>query len=132
MTSIQSIFLGSLLLLQAMAPAMDLSFEMQKLPALFEHFEEHRLHDGTSFTSFLYYHYGISKEAESHHHDDEHDGKLPFHGQHLSGSGVVFITPFYAQVALGELPFSIQSQSSIYSFSISTEHLSSPFQPPKA
>lgn len=115
-----------------MVPIMDLSFELKKLPALFEHFEEHRLHDGTSLTAFLNYHYGLSKEAESHHHDDEHDSKLPFHGQHQSGPGVVFITPFYTQIALGELPFSIQSQFSIYSFSISTEHLSSPFQPPKA
>jgi len=132
MNSILSISFSFLFLMQAMVPNMDLCCELQKLPVLFEHYDEHSEHDGTTILQFLNFHYGSGQEAEEHHHDDEHDSKLPFHGQHQCCHGYIFIAPLLGEMEVGTLHFSTQTKASLYTFSISTEYLDTPFQPPKA
>lgn len=111
---------------------MDLCCELQKLPVFFEHYEEHAEHDGTTLTEFLDFHYGNGQDTEDHHHDDEHDSKLPFHGQHQCCHAYIFIAPLFGQIELSRLYFSTQTRTSQYSFSISTEYLDTLFQPPQA
>ena len=118
--------------MQAMAPNMDLCCELQKLPVLFDHYQEHAAHDGTSFVAFIDFHYGAGQEAEDHHHDDEHDKNLPFHGHHQCCHCYIFIAPLPGQTELATLYFSIQTRASRYSFSLCSEYSESPFQPPKA
>ena len=132
MNSILSISFSFLFLMQAMVPNMDLCCELPKLPVLFDHYQEHAEHDGTSFVAFIDFHYGDGQEAEEHHHDDEHDKNLPFHGQHQCCHGYIFVAPLLGQTEVTMLHFSTQTRASQYSFSLCSEYLESPFQPPKA
>lgn len=118
--------------MQAMGPNMDLCCELPKIPVLFEHYEEHAEHEGTSFVEFLDFHYGDGQDAEDHHHDDEHDKNLPFHGQHQCCHGYTFISQISDHVEAAPLHFTTEIRATIYSFSLCSEYLESPFQPPKA
>ena len=132
MNSILSISFSFLFLIQGLAPGMDLCCELPKLPNLFEHYEEFAEHDGLSFISFLDLHYGDGQDAEDHHHDDEHDENLPFHGQHQCCHVNIFMTPLLGQPEIATLHFSTQTKGSLYNFSLCSEYSESPFQPPKA
>jgi hypothetical protein len=115
-----------------MGTTMDLCCELQKLPVLFEHYQEQSEHDGTSLVEFVDFHYGDGQDSEDHHHDDEHDNNLPFHGHHQCSHGSIFIAPVMGHDELASLFFSTHIRASHYSFSLCSEYLKSPFQPPKA
>lgn len=132
MNSIFYISFSFLFLLLGIGITMDLCCELQKLPVLFEHFQEHSEHDGTSLAEFVDFHYGDGQEPEDHHHDDEHDKNLPFHGHHQCSHGSIFIAPLLSQTEFIVLNFFIPSTVSHYSFSLGSEYLESPYQPPKA
>ena len=132
MNSILSISFGFLLLMQAMVPNMDLCCELQKLPNLFDHYEEHKEFDGDSFLQFLTEDYLNDKgDAQGHHDDSDHDD-LPFHGQHQCAHGYVFIASLLDRIEMGTIHFSTQTKASLYTFSISSEYLDTPFQPPQS
>lgn len=132
MNYILSISFSFLFLLQAMGPNMDLCCELQKLPNLFDHYEEHKAFDGDSFFQFLAEDYLNDKgEAQGHHDDSDHDD-LPFHGQHQCCHGSIFIAPLLSHIEMTVFHFSTQAKTSLYAFSVSTEYLDTPFQPPKA
>ena len=111
---------------------MDFCCELQKLPTLFEHYEEHTAHDSITILSFLELHYGGEQSEQEDHHSDEHDKQLPFQGQHQCAHGIVFITPHFKMTEAADFDLSTQTQQGIYCFSYSSEYLDSPFQPPKA
>ena len=73
-----SISFAFLFLIQGLAPNMDLCCELQKLPNLFEHYEEHRACNDGSFWQFLVNDYlGVDGDSQDHHGDSDHDS-LPF------------------------------------------------------
>ncbi len=127
-----SIPFGFLLLVQTIGVNIDLCCELQKLPVLFEHYEEHSQYDDATFTEFLNFHYGSGEDAEEHHHDDEHDSKLPFHGQHHCSHGQIFMVTFFNTTDFIKQDFVIQKGTAHYNFSITSEYLDTLFQPPRA
>ncbi|SMD44725.1 hypothetical protein SAMN00777080_3353 [Aquiflexum balticum DSM 16537] len=132
MNSILSISFSFLFLMQATAPGMDLCCELQKLPNLFDHYEEHQEFDGDSFLDFLAEDYfNDTGDAQGHHDDSDHDD-LPFHGQHQCCHVHIFMTPLLGQPEIATLHFSTQTKGSHYNFSLCSEYSESPFQPPKA
>jgi hypothetical protein len=116
--------------MQAMVPSMDVCCELKKFPILFEHYQEQYENEGTSFLSFIDTHYGGKQDAKDH--QDEHDGNLPFHGQHQCCHCYIFIAPLLGQTEINPSYFSQGSGSSIYNFSVCSVYPASPFQPPKA
>lgn len=132
MKSLISILFATLFLLQAFVPNMDLCCEVPKIPALYAHYNEHVAHDGMSFIEFLDLHYGADRDSVAHHHDDEHDDKLPLHGEHQCNHAPMYFCSL-------EIPFQIENHTfplsityGYYSFSLTSEYSESPFQPPKA
>ncbi len=118
--------------MQSMWPNMDICCELQKLPNLFDHYEEHKKFDGDSFFQFLVEDYLNNYGDDQGHHDDSDHDDLPFHGQHQCCHGYIFIAPPMELFELSTLNFSIQIRTGIYSFSLCSEYSESPFQPPKA
>ena len=126
-----AILLSVLFTVQVSLPNMDLCCEFQKLPALYDHFQEHKAIDGLSVFEFLGLHYGTGKIAQDHHHDDQHDSKLPFSKEHHCSHSISFITVI-PLADIGEQIFSYSDdQGCHYSFSISSALQDSPFQPPQ-
>ncbi len=126
-----SILFAFLFLSQAMVPNMNLFCELEKLPNLFEHFEEHEQQDGISLLDFLDFHYGSGQQSPAHHHNDEHDDQLPFHGNHQCCHTFVVFTA-EQQLLLTALKLSTKIKFGQYSFSTASEYLETFFQPPKA
>ncbi|MEB2787099.1 hypothetical protein [Algoriphagus persicinus] len=132
MNFILYISFSGLFLMQSMGSTMDLCCELQKLPNLFDHYEEHQEFDGDSFLEFLAEDYLNDKDDVQGHHDDSDHDDLPFHGQHQCCHGYIFIAPLLGQTEVATLYFSTLTRASCYSFSLSSEYSESPFQPPKA
>ncbi len=132
MNAISSISFSLLFLMQGLGSNMDVCCELLKLPDFFKHYQEQAEHDGTSFVEFVNFHYGDGQEAEDHHHDDEHDKNLPFHGQHQCCHGYIFITPLLGKAEVATLFYTTQTRVGHYSLSVSSEYSESPFQPPQA
>ena len=110
---------------------MDMCCELQKLPALFDHFEEHKAFDGDSFFEFIAEDYVFHDDNSEGHHDHDNDDDLPFHGQHQCNHAPVQLTHSFVDIELDTPPFFSQSKGSIYKFSISSEFPDKPFQPPQ-
>lgn len=118
--------------MQVMVPNMDLCCELQKLPELFDHYDDHKEFEGDSFWEFLAEDYLNDKgDAQGHHDDSDHEN-LPFRGQHQCCHGYVFIPSLSDHVKVAARYFCTQTKASSYTFSISTGYLDAPFQPPKA
>lgn len=111
---------------------MDLCCELQKLPVLFEHYQELEEESGISFWSFLDIHYGDGSESENIPHQDEHDSNLPFNGQHQCCHGQIFMVHLFVKTDFNKQVFISEKGATEYNFSTSTSYLDSPFQPPKA
>ena len=120
-----------LMIMQLLVSNLDLCCELQKLPSLLEHYQEHELSLGLSFPQFLDLHYGGETPAQMHHHDDEHDSQLPFSGQHHCHGPVTVATPIFRGLVLEVHWFGRPVAMSIYQFSVSSAFLDSPFQPPQ-
>lgn len=120
-----------LFLIQGLAPNMDLCCELQKLPNLFEHYEEHRACNDGSFWQFLVNDYlDVDGDSQDHHGDAEHDS-LPFQGNHQCCNPPVFYASdqYFALVVFDFIP---PTEFGYYSSFHPSEFLDSPFQPPKA
>lgn len=131
MNAIISISFSFLFLMQAIGPNMDLCCELQKLPNLFDHYQEHKEFDGDSFLQFLAEDYLNDKgDAQGHHDDSDHDD-LPFHGQHQCCHPSIFIVAMMGRMEMGTRHFSAGTKASLYTFSISTGYSDTPFQPPQ-
>ncbi|PIB35452.1 hypothetical protein BFP72_08625 [Reichenbachiella sp. 5M10] len=128
MRFIIGISLTTIFIIQGLVPNMDICCELEKLPTLMQHYEEHKAYDGDSFIEFLVEDY-LSDEEEGHH-DDSQDSELPFHGQHQCPHAPLFCTveQYFALTQVDALEI---SQYSMYSFSMVSAYAEAPFQPPK-
>ncbi len=127
-----SISLSLIFVVQMFAPNMDVCCELLKLPALFEHFEEHKAFDGDSFFEFIVEDYVHHDDNSEGHHDHDKDDDLPFHGQHQCNHLPVYVTHAFSNIELEDKTFSIQTKGSFYQFLISYEYLEKLIQPPQA
>lgn len=132
MNRLTSISLSMIFVVQIFAPNMDMCCELEKLPALFAHFEEHKAFDGDSFFEFLVEDYVHHDDNSEGHHDHDKDDDLPFHGQHQCNHAPIYLTYTFSNIELGNKSFSLQTKGSFYQFSISSEYLDKPIQPPQA
>jgi len=132
MHSFAAILLALLFTLQSVTPNMDLCCELQKLPNLIEHYQEHaQLDDAASWFTFLELHYG-SGQSSREHHSDEHDGELPFQGKHhCSHAPVCYSLQHESSLAI-VLNFATESGFGHYTASFTSEYPDTPFQPPRA
>ncbi|SHJ46511.1 hypothetical protein SAMN04488028_101207 [Reichenbachiella agariperforans] len=122
------ILLTFIFITQALVPNMDICCELEKLPALISHYQEHKAYDGDSFVAFLIEDY-LSDEEEGHH-DEAQDNDLPFHGQHQCQHAPLFCT-IEQQFSISELSAIERTQYTSYDQNIASEYSEAPFQPPK-
>lgn len=119
-------------MVQIFAPNMDICCELQKVPALFEHFKEHKTIGGDSFFEFIVEDYIHHNDNNEGHHDHDKDENLPFHGQHQCNHAPIYLSYTFSNIELGDKTFSLQTKGSYYQFSISSEYLETLIQPPQA
>lgn len=120
-----------LFLIKGLIPSLDLCCELQKVPKLMEHFDEHRTCNDDSFIKFLLNEY-IAGEADSRGHHDEADHEnLPFNGSHQCCQLSVFVKsdPFFS---LEEFEFTLLNEYGFRSHFYASEIIDSLFEPPKA
>ena len=120
-----------LFLIQGIAPNLDIGCEVQKLPNLFEHYEEHKRCNGGSFWQFLIDDYLNVDGGSREHRDDSNHNNLPFNGNHKC----CHPSAFYASdenFQLVVFEFASQNKFGYYAPSFSSEYLDTPFHPPKA
>ncbi|UXP31589.1 hypothetical protein N6H18_14650 [Reichenbachiella agarivorans] len=131
MKFIAGISLTCLFLIQALVPSMDICCELEKLPALMEHYRAHQSLDGDSFVEFVAEDYfNGDGTAQGHHEDDEHED-LPFQGDHQCHHAPFLCTvngPIFLSTV--RVPHIIEYRD--FSTSLISEFSDSPFQPPKA
>lgn len=109
---------------------MDLSCELQKLPNLFEHYQEHKTCNDGSFLGFLINDFFHGGDLAQDHDDSEHDN-LPLHGPH----NCCHPTSFYANeqhFSITVSGFDTPHSCAFYNNSFSSRSLDSPSQPPRA
>lgn len=112
-------------------PSLDLCCELQKVPNLVEHFEEHKSCNDDSFLKFLLKEY-VTREADAlGHHDDADHENLPFNGNHQCCQLSVFDKSdlFFS---LEEYEFTLLNQYGFRSHFYASEIIDSLFEPPKA
>lgn len=109
---------------------MDICCELQKLPAVFAHFQEHRQLDGDNFLEFVYEDLLNAQGNESGHHNDSGHEDLPFNGNHqCSHAPLAFLT-----FQLEEFSLEVVNQNTIFGAYLSPSpqgYIDSPFQPPQ-
>lgn len=133
MKLLTSISFSFLFLIQGVMPNLDICYEFQKLPNLFEHYQEHKECFDNSFFEFLVDDYlDIDKnsvDATDHHGDKDHEN-LPFQGSHQCHHVCVF----YLETQNFPLTVSHNSelaQPNYYNPIFTSQFQDSPFQPPK-
>lgn len=131
MKTVFSIFFAFLFTLKAVAPGMDFSCELLKLPNLLAHYEEHKVCNNDSFWSFLINDYlSITGDYQDKHPDDQDHDDLPFHGQHQCHHISVFYEP-RELILLGTTTHPLQPSFNIYQSPDSSGFIDSLFQPPR-
>lgn len=129
MKSLASIFFITLFLAQGIAPCMDLCCELQKLPNLFEHYEDHKERNDSSFWQFLVNHFVNTDEHPKDHDDTEHQD-LPFQGGHQCCHPPVFYVPDVS-FTMTVPEHVVQMKFHFHNALHSSELPDSPFQPPR-
>lgn len=112
-----------------MMPGLDLGCELQKLPNLLEHYQEHKACNDNSFLIFLINDFFHADDLAQDHEDSEHEN-LPFHGNH----NCCHPTSFYANqqhFSITAWGFNTPHNFGFYNITFSTLFLDSPFQPPQ-
>jgi len=131
MKPVLSIAFSLLFFVQAIQPSMNFFCELQKLPALFEHYQELRESEGVSFLPFLSQHYA-GRDGATDDHRDEHDSQLPFHGAHQCGHVYVFVPSGAANLHLEVPELLLKTDANISIAAIRSADIDTPFQPPKS
>lgn len=132
----QSFFIAfaCLFLIQVIFSYQDLSCELIKIPALFQHYRQHRIEEKVSLWEFIELHYGKDNRSYQHQQKEkEQHENLPFSDSHHHCSQhVAFWLYMPAEVRISNTIDGRKEESSYYKYSISTPYLTSPFQPPRA
>lgn len=110
---------------------MDLSCELQKIPNLLSHYQEHKSCNDNSFLKFLLDDYlNLDGDSQQAHHDDNKHEDLPFNGKHQCCSPSVFYTS-EQEFSVMAPENSLQTEIAFYGSFHSSEYIESPFQPPQ-
>lgn len=127
LASISLIFLFSV---KGLAPVLDICCELQKIPNLLVHYQEHKACNSNSFLQFLINDYiDLDGDSNKDHDSSEHEN-LPFNGNHQCSHTTVF----YASdehFSVMVLEHTRQAEFAFYQSLHSSEFLDSPFQPPQ-
>lgn len=116
--------------MQVISPNMDICCELQKLPAVFAHFQEHKAVDGDNFLQFVYEDLFNAQGTEDGHHEGDDHEDLPFNGNHhCSHAPVAFVT--FQLDDLTILAFNQDAKYGTFHFFALQGYIDSPFQPPK-
>lgn len=108
---------------------MDICCELQKLPAVFTHFQEHREADGDNFLQFVYEDFFSSQGTEDGHHEGDHDD-LPFNGNHqCCHAPLAFVTFQFEDFKVTESY--LDTKFGAYFSPAPQGYIETPFQPPK-
>ncbi|ELR73039.1 hypothetical protein C900_00119 [Fulvivirga imtechensis AK7] len=125
-----SISLLVLFLIRGLAPTMDLCCELQKLPVLFEHYEEHKACSGGSFWKFLVQEYASEHVDSDQHHDNADHDKLPFHSNdQCCNTAIFYVSDQHFE--LRALDSTLPVKSDFYISFLSSRFPDSLFQPPQ-
>lgn len=126
----QSIFFSLFFLVQSTAPKTDLCCELNKLPNLYHHYQEHKECNDSSFIQFLLNDYLAqdSTGMQDHHSSDHED--LPLQGDHNCCHTPIFFACLDG-VSLDGVATTLQINSCIYFSSINSQYAVSFFQPPQ-
>lgn len=119
-------------MIQMMAPNMDMCCELQKLPGLLAHYEEHKSFDDDGFFEFLVEDYFSHEGDNEGHHSDNNHEDLPFHGQHQCNHAPVFLTHSAQSIRLDNPLAILVSTGSRYLFACSSEYSETIIQPPQS
>ena len=121
------LFLTLAVSVQSAVPNTSLLPELQKFPALFRHFQEHKMSSDISFSSFLALHYSGQEKPSDRKHE-----QLPFHGPHPSIQiPSVFIPPLFDLLPDHPLADLSKSWGHFYLLSETSEYYASFLKPPQ-
>ncbi|UII29634.1 hypothetical protein LVD17_15140 [Fulvivirga ulvae] len=131
MKNFVSIMMVTFVLIRGLAPSMDICCELQKLPNLLEHYQQHKdCNGGASFLQFLAEDYfDLQKNADDHHDDNDHSN-LPFQGDHQCCHSFVFYT-FNQEIPATVINFIVDDKVDCYKSFFSSQFPDSLFQPPR-
>ena len=110
---------------------MDICCEIQKLPNLLEHYEEHKECNDDSLLKFIFNDYINFDGLADKHNDDSSHKDLPFQGNHQCNHGGIYYSSIQI-IELSNLGYSLTDEICKYSVIFTTRFPDSPFQPPKA
>ena len=119
----------ALLLLGMLSMNLDLCCQIQKIPFLLSHFEDHQKLHGDSLFEFVVEDY-IDHGSDNKSHDEENHENLPFHGDHTcSHSSIYFssISDFSVSRSFNE---KVDTEI-YYNFVFTSPVLGELFQPPR-
>ncbi len=105
--------------------------ELRKVPALFEHYLEHRQADGDSFLEFLYEDYLSDVGDKENHHGNGTSQEMPFQHHSIQSHCCNFIPLTLINYELNQPHFETEKVLKIYSFNYSFLYLNAIFQPPR-
>ena len=126
-----SIVVIAIFILQSFVSGIDLCCDLEKTVDFEEHFQDHKQTDDDGFISFVMEEYfSTTDDGHEHHNGDSHED-APC--QNCSQCTHSYTAPFNFPVLDPlEFPDNFSKSASAYVFSIRTNTLKAPFQPPKA
>ena len=130
MNLVASLSFAFLFLVKGLIPGMDFCCEIEKLPNLLEHYEEHKSCNEDSFLTFLvddYLNYGA--DSKDHHDTTDHED-LPFHGNHKCCCTSAFYAS-YQSFSLAIFEFPAENRFGRYLSFNPSGFPNTRFQPPK-
>lgn len=118
-------------LIRGLAPNMDICCELQKLPNLLDHYQQHKdCNGGASFIQFLAEEYLEHEDVADDHHDDNDHKDLPFQDDHQCNHSFAFYTHFQ-ETSVTVINFIVDTKVDCYKSSFSSQFPDSLFQPPR-
>ncbi|MBN7816875.1 hypothetical protein [Algoriphagus pacificus] len=118
-----------LLLLGMLSMNLDLCCQIEKVPFLISHFEEHKALDGDTIIEFFIEDYIDHGSGENHHNEKGHE-KLPFHGSHTCSHAPIYFSTINDFILPQSFSF-LGELESYYNFHFTSPVLDELFQPPR-
>ena len=116
--------------LMGLFPHSDLC-ELRKIPALYEHYQEHRLADGDSFFEFIYEDFLSDVGDREKHHGKEPSQDMPFQNHSSQSHCCNFIPLVLNSYDMNKPQAVLEEGFNLYFLNYSFLYLDSIFQPPR-
>mgnify|MGYP003633407458 CR=1 FL=1 len=116
---------------QAVMPSIDMGCELQKIAAVYSHYQEHKNFDGDSFFEFIIEDFVLDDDSSKEHHGDSSHHELPVQNTHQCSHITFFIT-HQTNYVLEDFNFSENLCFDNYNAFFSSAYLDTLFQPPRA